>query len=180
MNPGNNLHVSGLHTKVDSRDLEAAFAKAGRVRSSSSQRALAVYTHQVTIGPKGLDHAGPPQPRISRVRVRHDGVSRGGRGSHRYAELVRVDGQDYERRKGWLIYLAQLHRLRPDAVFQARRGRARTPTPGRYYGPPKRRESALLCFPWIKTSVAYQTSCRRTSIRSQTVRQPLRRLLPPS
>ncbi|TFL03289.1 hypothetical protein BDV98DRAFT_504137, partial [Pterulicium gracile] len=34
-NPGNNLHVSGLHTKVDSRDLEAAFAKAGRVQKAS-------------------------------------------------------------------------------------------------------------------------------------------------
>jgi hypothetical protein len=30
-------------------------------------------------------------------------------------------------------------------ILQARRGRARTPTPGRYYGPPKRndRESVL-------------------------------------
>jgi hypothetical protein len=30
-NPGNNLHVSGLSTRVDTRDLEAAFAKIGRV-----------------------------------------------------------------------------------------------------------------------------------------------------
>lgn len=30
-NPGNNLHVSGLSSKVDTRDLEAAFAKVGRV-----------------------------------------------------------------------------------------------------------------------------------------------------
>ena len=30
-NPGNNLHVSGLSHRVDSRDLEAAFAKIGRV-----------------------------------------------------------------------------------------------------------------------------------------------------
>jgi hypothetical protein len=30
-NPGNNLHVSGLTHKVDSRDLETAFAKVGRV-----------------------------------------------------------------------------------------------------------------------------------------------------
>jgi transformer-2 protein len=28
-------------------------------------------------------------------------------------------------------------------VEKARRGRARTPTPGRYYGPPKRPECAL-------------------------------------
>lgn len=30
-NPGNNLHVSGLSVKVDTRDLEAAFSKVGRV-----------------------------------------------------------------------------------------------------------------------------------------------------
>ena len=30
-NPGNNLHVSGLSHKVDTRDLEAAFSKIGRV-----------------------------------------------------------------------------------------------------------------------------------------------------
>jgi hypothetical protein len=30
-NPGNNLHVSGLSHKVDTRELEASFAKVGRV-----------------------------------------------------------------------------------------------------------------------------------------------------
>ena len=30
-NPGNNLHVSGLNHRVDTRALEAAFAKIGRV-----------------------------------------------------------------------------------------------------------------------------------------------------
>ncbi|TEB32434.1 hypothetical protein FA13DRAFT_1580611, partial [Coprinellus micaceus] len=34
-NPGNNLHVSGLAHKVDTRDLEAAFAKVGRVKKAS-------------------------------------------------------------------------------------------------------------------------------------------------
>lgn len=31
-NPGNNLHVSGLSLKIDNRELEALFAKVGRVR----------------------------------------------------------------------------------------------------------------------------------------------------
>ena len=35
VNPGNNLHVSGLSHKVDTRDLEAAFAKIGRVSKNS-------------------------------------------------------------------------------------------------------------------------------------------------
>ena len=34
-NPGNNLHVSGLSHRVDTRDLEQAFAKVGRVSPSS-------------------------------------------------------------------------------------------------------------------------------------------------
>ncbi|KAF9564951.1 RNA-binding domain-containing protein [Agrocybe pediades] len=34
-NPGNNLHVSGLSHKVDTRDLESAFAKIGRVKKAS-------------------------------------------------------------------------------------------------------------------------------------------------
>jgi transformer-2 protein len=34
-NPGNNLHISGLSSRVDTRDLEAAFAKIGRVSESS-------------------------------------------------------------------------------------------------------------------------------------------------
>ena len=35
-NPGNNLHVSGLSKQVDTRELEQAFAKVGRVRISFS------------------------------------------------------------------------------------------------------------------------------------------------
>ncbi|THU92714.1 hypothetical protein K435DRAFT_671690, partial [Dendrothele bispora CBS 962.96] len=35
INPGNNLHVSGLSKKVDNRELEAAFAKVGRVQKVS-------------------------------------------------------------------------------------------------------------------------------------------------
>ncbi|KZT02046.1 RNA-binding domain-containing protein, partial [Laetiporus sulphureus 93-53] len=33
-NPGNNLHVSSLSHKVDTRDLEAAFAKVGRIKKA--------------------------------------------------------------------------------------------------------------------------------------------------
>ena len=35
-NPGNNLHVSGLSSRVDTRDLEAAFAKIGRASIAPS------------------------------------------------------------------------------------------------------------------------------------------------
>ncbi|KAJ7263599.1 hypothetical protein B0H12DRAFT_1230894 [Mycena haematopus] len=34
-NPGNNLHVSNLGRKIDTRDLEAAFAQIGRVKKAS-------------------------------------------------------------------------------------------------------------------------------------------------
>lgn len=39
-NPGNNLHVSGLSHKVDTRDLEQAFTKVGRVRLLSRMRVI--------------------------------------------------------------------------------------------------------------------------------------------
>ena len=42
-NPGNNLHVSGLSHKVDTRDLESAFAKIGRVRLSSTVLSLSYF-----------------------------------------------------------------------------------------------------------------------------------------
>ncbi|THH09206.1 hypothetical protein EW146_g8743 [Bondarzewia mesenterica] len=79
-NPGNNLHVSGLSTKVDTRDLEAAFAK----NWYKKPRLCMTLT---PASPVGLDLMGKAMN-----------------------------------------------------VERARRGRARTPTPGRYYGPPKRHE----------------------------------------
>ncbi|KIM82250.1 hypothetical protein PILCRDRAFT_473904 [Piloderma croceum F 1598] len=82
-NPGNNLHVSGLSHKVDTRDLEAAFAKIGRVQKASViEEADAAITALNTTDLMG--------------------------------KTLNVE--------------------------KARRGRARTPTPGRYYGPPKRDE----------------------------------------
>jgi transformer-2 protein len=37
---------------------------------------------------------------------------------------------------------AECEKYLDNNVLQARRGRARTPTPGRYYGPPKRNDCA--------------------------------------
>ncbi|KAI0312984.1 hypothetical protein OF83DRAFT_1143422 [Amylostereum chailletii] len=101
-NPGNNLHVSGLSSRVDTRDLEAAFAKIGRVKKAS---------------------------------VMYDPHSRESRGfgfvtmetaEEAEAAITALNGSD----------LMGKHMN----VEKARRGRARTPTPGRYYGPPKRGE----------------------------------------
>lgn len=44
-NPGNNLHVSGLSSRVDTRDLEAAFAKIGRVSESSCHVSKLISTY---------------------------------------------------------------------------------------------------------------------------------------
>ncbi|KAH9987703.1 hypothetical protein BJV77DRAFT_1024654 [Russula vinacea] len=88
-NPGNNLHVSGLSSRVDTRDLEAAFAKIGRVKKAS----------------------------------------------------VMYDPHTRESR-GFAVTALNATELMGKAmtVEKARRGRARTPTPGRYYGPPKRND----------------------------------------
>ncbi|KZS93367.1 RNA-binding domain-containing protein [Sistotremastrum niveocremeum HHB9708] len=99
-NPGNNLHVSGLSSKVDTKDLEAAFSKLGRVQKAS---------------------------------VMYDPHSRESRG---FGFVTMETAEEAE---------AAIAALNATEFFgktlnveKARRGRARTPTPGRYYGPPKR------------------------------------------
>ncbi|KAJ7820548.1 hypothetical protein B0H13DRAFT_2291975 [Mycena leptocephala] len=77
-NPGNNLHVSGLSHKIETRDLEAAFAKIGRMETPEEAEAAVAALQGTELGGKAIN------------------------------------------------------------VEKARRGRGRTPTPGRYYGPPKR------------------------------------------
>ena len=59
-NPGNNLHVSGLSHRVDSRDLENHFAAIGRVRIVSSVWKFATDT---TDRSKRLKSCGIPTPR---------------------------------------------------------------------------------------------------------------------
>jgi RNA recognition motif-containing protein len=65
-NPGNNLHVSGLSHKIETRDLEAAFAKIGRVRLSS-----------IDILREGLTDT-PPQ--VKKASVMYDPHTRESRG----------------------------------------------------------------------------------------------------
>jgi len=101
-NPGNNLHVSGLSHKVDTRDLDAAFAKVGRVKKAS---------------------------------VMYDPHTRESRG---FGFVTMETGEEAD------AAIAALHGTelmgKIMTVDKARRGRARTPTPGRYYGPPKRND----------------------------------------
>jgi len=101
-NPGNNLHVSGLSGRVDSRDLEAAFAKIGRVKKAS---------------------------------VMYDPHSRESRG---FGFVTMESGEEAEAAVTALNGTDLMGRSLN--VEKARRARARTPTPGRYYGPPKRNE----------------------------------------
>ncbi|TEB19190.1 hypothetical protein FA13DRAFT_1780777 [Coprinellus micaceus] len=105
-NPGNNLHVSGLAHKVDTRDLEAAFAKVGRVSQ------------------KGFSHGTTPTPGspVDSVSLTMESVEEAD------AAIVALNSTEF---MGKIM-----------TVEKARRARARTPTPGRYYGPPKRFESS--------------------------------------
>ncbi|KAG6919852.1 hypothetical protein DXG01_015559 [Tephrocybe rancida] len=102
-NPGNNLHVSGLSHKVDTRSLEAAFAKIGRVKKAS---------------------------------VMYDPHTRESRG---FGFVTMETSEEADA----AITALNTTELMGKAmnVEKARRGRARTPTPGRYYGPPKRNDS---------------------------------------
>jgi len=101
-NPGNNLHVSGLSSRVDTRDLEAAFAKIGRVKKAS---------------------------------VMYDPHTRESRG------FGFVTMESLEEAEAAVTALNATEFMgKAITVEKARRGRARTPTPGRYYGPPKRND----------------------------------------
>ncbi|KAG6380619.1 hypothetical protein JVT61DRAFT_4985 [Boletus reticuloceps] len=100
LNPGNNLHVSGLSHKVDTRDLEHTFAKIGRVKKASVM--YDPHTRESRgFGFVTMETAEEADAAITALNA---------------TEIV-----------GKIIN-----------VEKARRGRARTPTPGRYYGPPKR------------------------------------------
>ncbi|KAG6823477.1 hypothetical protein H0H93_003592, partial [Arthromyces matolae] len=108
VNPGNNLHVSGLSTKIDARSLEAAFAKIGRVQKAS---------------------------------VMYDPHTRDSRG------FGFVTMESAEEADAAITALNNTELMGKTLnVEKARRGRARTPTPGRYYGPPKRYNGELYRF----------------------------------
>ncbi|KAI0962680.1 hypothetical protein AcV7_001472 [Taiwanofungus camphoratus] len=101
-NPGNNLHVSGLSHKVDTRDLEQAFTKVGRVK---------------------------------KAQVMYDPHTRESRG------FGFVTMETAEEADAAITALNATDLMgKTMTVEKARRARARTPTPGRYYGPPKRHE----------------------------------------
>jgi len=109
VNPGNNLHVSGLSQRVDTRELEALFAKIGRIKKAS---------------------------------VMYDPYTRESRGfgfvtmesaEEADAAIAALNATDF---MGKILNVEKAHR-----------GRARTPTPGRYYGPPKRGDHERLYDP---------------------------------
>ncbi|KAH7886396.1 hypothetical protein F5I97DRAFT_1937245 [Phlebopus sp. FC_14] len=103
LNPGNNLHVSGLSHRVDTRDLEQAFVKIGRVKKAS---------------------------------VMYDPHTRESRGFG-FVTMETVEEADAA-----ITALNATELMgKVMTVEKARRGRARTPTPGRYYGPPKRHDN---------------------------------------
>ncbi|KDN49090.1 hypothetical protein RSAG8_02443, partial [Rhizoctonia solani AG-8 WAC10335] len=99
-NPGNNIHVSGLSSRVDNRMLDEAFGKYGKVAKAS---------------------------------VVYDPHSRESRG---FAFVTMDSVEEAE------AAIAGLHNSelagKPITVEKARRGRARTPTPGKYLGTGRR------------------------------------------
>ncbi|KAJ3814031.1 hypothetical protein F5876DRAFT_73271 [Lentinula aff. lateritia] len=97
-NPGNNLHVSGLSSKVDDRELEAMFAKVGR---------------------------------ITKAQVVYDPHTRESRGFG----FVTMETPEEADAAVTALNNTELY----GKTVTARRGRARTPTPGKYFGPTKRR-----------------------------------------
>ncbi|PAV22601.1 RNA-binding domain-containing [Pyrrhoderma noxium] len=99
-NPGNNLHVSGLTTKVQNEDLERVFSTAGRV-----QRASVMYDPH-TRESRGFGFVTMETPEEAEAAINALNAT------EQWGKIIGVE--------------------------KARRSRARTPTPGKYHGPPKR------------------------------------------
>src|ERR1700722_2516685 len=100
VNPGNNLHVSSLSHRVDTRDLEAAFAKIGRVSLDLLTLKTLALKQVVPIGQKGICYVRSVYPRVPRFRVRDYGDGRGGRCCHYRSSWHRPHGQGNQCRKG--------------------------------------------------------------------------------
>ncbi|KAJ3747496.1 hypothetical protein DFH05DRAFT_1393757 [Lentinula detonsa] len=116
-NPGNNLHISGLSTEVDDRELEATFAKVGRIT-----KAQVVYDpHTRESRGFGFVTMETPEEADAAVTALNN--------TELYGKAMTV-AKACLRKFSCCVVLTSL---------QARRGRARTPTPGKYFGPPKRR-----------------------------------------
>ncbi|KAG1726144.1 hypothetical protein EDB19DRAFT_1753233, partial [Suillus lakei] len=120
-NPGNNLHVSNLSHRVDTRDLEAAFAKIGRVKKASvmydphtrESRGFGFVTMETS------EEADAAITALNATDLM---------GKTCTVERVYLHAFGFSQRL--LIFV-----FRPAVDVQ------RTPTPGRYYGPPKRHDS---------------------------------------
>ncbi|KAG6852385.1 hypothetical protein C0991_012536 [Blastosporella zonata] len=121
-NPGNNLHVSGLSHKIDTRSLEAAFAKIGRVKKAS-----------VMYDPHSRESRGFGFVTMETAEEADAAIT-----ALNTTELM-GKVMNVEKVLTTLPQVAETHHSHTHP--QARRGRARTPTPGRYYGPPKRNDS---------------------------------------
>ncbi|KAF9011414.1 hypothetical protein BDQ17DRAFT_881029 [Cyathus striatus] len=72
-NPGNNLHVSGLSHKIDTRELEATLRR--------------------LVGSKRLQSCTTPTPGVSRLRVRDDGDVRGSGCCHYRLNTTEIMGK---------------------------------------------------------------------------------------
>ncbi|KAJ7059456.1 hypothetical protein C8F01DRAFT_215216 [Mycena amicta] len=103
VNQGNNLHVSGLSKRLESRDLEDVFGRIGRV--SKAQIMYDPHTHE-SRGFAFVTMDSPEEAEAAIVALHN----------------TELDGMQIN-------------------VKKARRGRARTPTPGKYFGPPKQSTS---------------------------------------
>jgi transformer-2 protein len=135
-----------LSHKVSTNDLEAAFAKVGRVRL-------------LTLFPiNRLSFSDVIIPKVKKASVMHDPHTRESRGfgfvtmetaEEADAAITALNATDL---MGKVMNVERVCTvddsvmLLADPYWQARRGRARTPTPGRYYGPPKRNDCTLSFF----------------------------------
>ena len=100
VNPGSNLFVTGIHPRLEERDVHELFAKHGDVEKCNIMR--------------------DPHTRDSRG----------------FGFVKMVTGEDADKVKDALQ--GEVIEGRTLSIEKARRAKPRTPTPGKYFGPPKR------------------------------------------
>ena len=107
MNPGSNLFVTGIHPRLEERDVEELFAKHGAVEKCNIMR--------------------DPHTRDSRG----------------FGFVKMVTGEEADAAKDALQ--GEVIEGRTLSIEKARRAKPRTPTPGKYFGPPKRGMDTSTC-----------------------------------
>ncbi|KAJ3149329.1 hypothetical protein HDU86_006964 [Geranomyces michiganensis] len=125
-NPGNNLYVTNLSLRTRERDLEKLFGEYGKISKAAIMYVSVFFKHAFRL----------PSRQTNEKENRYDPHSQESRG---FAFVSFELPEDADNARMAINGKVELDG-KVITVELAKRGRARGPTPGRYYGPPYRRD----------------------------------------